>query len=421
MSTARALVVLVSLSLVGAGVLALASLAPAAIRQREEPPNATDPDNGPRFTDAQVERHGRYRLPGYLAIALFTGLELAMLIVLAKGPFRRLIDAAESWPGGWVTAAIVGAVAITLVGALLTLPMGFVRGYVIEHAWGLSTQDVGGWLSDRAKGLLVGAITSAIAALAFFGIVRLAPKTWWLWGWAAFSILTLVITFAWPILIAPLFNRFTPIEDAALERRVRDLAAEAGVEIDTVLVADASRRSTAENAYVAGVGSSKRMVLYDTLIAAGDEDETALVVAHELGHEKGDHVWKNVAIASAGLFIGFAVLGWLASRAGFWAWAGAEGPGDIRAMPLLLIFATVAGLLTLPLQSAVSRSFEREADRVAVELTQDPDTAVRVFRRLAFSNLADLRPPRIAVWTLYTHPPVADRIRAALAFRAPAP
>ncbi len=155
------------------------------------------------------------------------------------------------------------------------------------------------------------------------------------------------------------------------------------------------------------------MVLYDTLVAAGDEDETAYVVAHELGHEVHGHIWKSTAVTSAGLLVGLALLAWLATRPGVWAWAGASGIGDVRALPVLMLFAGIAGLVALPLQSGISRHFERQADTVAIELTSDPDTATEVFRRLAFSNLADLRPPKLAEWVLFSHPSIPDRIRAA--------
>jgi STE24 endopeptidase len=421
MSITRAAAVLICLSVGCAVVLAVVSRAPGSIRRAEVGQDATDPDRGASFTSAEVDRHGRYQMPGYLAFALFTALEIVMLLVIARGPFDKAIARAESLPGGWVTAAAAGAVIVTVLGAVLTLPLGYVRGFAMEHAWGLSTQDVGGWLGDRAKSLLVGSVTSVIGALAFFGIVRLAPRLWWLWGWIAFTLLTVLITFAWPLVIAPLFNTFTPLDDPALDRRVRDLAVAADVDIETVLVADASRRTTAENAYVAGLGGSKRMVLYDTLIAGGSEDETGLVVAHELGHEVENHVIKNVIVASAGLLVGFALLAWLAGRSSFWAWAGASGISDVRAMPLLLLFVAVVGLLSLPVQSGISRAFERRADEIAVELTGDPGTAVQAFRRLAYSNIADLRPPRVAVWALYSHPPIPDRIRSVLATESISP
>jgi STE24 endopeptidase len=283
----------------------------------------------------------------------------------------------------------------------------------MEHAWGLSTQSAAAWFVDQARSLGVGLVMGLVPAIAFFGLVHLFPRTWWVWGWAVFSVLTILFAFLWPILIAPLFNTFTPLEEGPLRGRVVELAAEAGVALDDVLVADASKRTTAENAYVAGLGSSKRMVLYDTLLEGGDADETAYVAAHELGHDAHDHIWKFVALTSAALLVGFGALWWL-SRTSVWEWSQASGIGDARALPLLALFSLVAGFLFLPVQNLVSRSFERSADRVAIELTEDPVTAVKVYRRLAFSNLADLRPPRIAVWTLFSHPPIPERIENVL-------
>ena len=124
---------------------------------------------------------------------------------------------------------------------------------------------------------------------------------------------------------------------------------------------------------------------------------------------------KNVALASLALLGSFALLGWLAGGAWPWSWSGAEGVGDLKALPLLAGFALLVGFVLLPLENYVSRSFERQADETALELTDDPDTAVRTFRRLAFANIADLDPPQIAVWTLYTHPPITDRIELFLA------
>jgi STE24 endopeptidase len=260
-------------------------------------------------------------------------------------------------------------------------------------------------------------VTSAIAALVFFAVVRWQPRTWWVLGWGAFTALTAIMFFLWPVVIAPLFNRFTPLEAGPLNDRARALAEEAGVPVDEVLVADASRRTTAENAYVAGLGRTKRLVLYDTLLKSDREDQTLFVVAHELGHQAKNHVLKNLAIASAGLFAAFAFLGWLGGRAAFWDWSGASGPGDLRAIPLLVLLSIGLTLVATPVESALSRRDEAEADRVAIRLTDDPGAAVSAFRRLALANLADLDPPGIAVAAFYSHPPIPDRIDAVLATR----
>ena len=337
------------------------------------------------------------------------------MLLLAAGPFRALVDRTGSLPGGWWSRAALLGVALGIILTVVALPLAFVRGHVIEHAWGLSTQSGLAWAGDQARGVLIGVVVSAVSTVAFFGVLHAAPRLWWLWGWAVFTALTIFMTFVWPIVVAPLFNNFTPLEDGPLKTRVRALSSEAGVQVGDVLIADASKRSTAENAYVAGLGGTRRLVLYDTLLEGGDDDETAFVVAHELGHTTNDHIIKGLVLAAVGLFLGFAALKLLAGFQGWWNLAGAQGIGDLRSIPLLVLFATLATLFTLPVQSSVSRHFERQADEMAIHLTGDPETATRVFRRLAFSNLADLRPPRAAVWLLFSHPPVAERIRSTTA------
>ena len=413
-TTARALLLLAAIAVVAAFLVAFVARAPASVREADLGPEATDAELGSSFTDEQVARHGAYQGPGYLSIALSLLVQVAALVLLARIVVPRFYVRIADLPGGWLVKAVLVTVVVVAVMTVVALPVTYVRGFQMGHAWGLSTQSTGGWISDQLRGLLVTTVTSTVAAVAFLALVRAAPRSWWLWGWVVFSVLTIALAFLWPLVIAPLFNKFTPLEDGALRGRVVRLAEEAGVTLDDVLVADASRRTTAENAYVAGIGASKRMVVYDTLLTGGTEDETAYVVAHELGHEVHKHIWKFVALGSVSLLVGFAVLGWLAGRGSVWSWAGADGIGDVRVVPLLALFTIVGGVLFLPVQNAVSRSFERDADRAAITLTEDPDTAVSVYRRLAFRNLADLRPPRVAVWTLFSHPPIPERIENVL-------
>jgi STE24 endopeptidase len=415
MTWPKLLVIVGLASLLSAGVLALVSRAPASIRNDKPGPEATSPELGARFTDEQIARHGAYRGPGYLAFAFRAVLPILLLVLLARGPFRNLVDPISDWRGGWVTKALFLGALLAVLTTLATLPVSFVSGHVVQRAWELSTQSVGGWAVDQLKGLAIGAVVAAASAVAFIGVVRWQPRTWWLWGWLTFTALTALLVFLYPVVIAPWFNKFTPLEDRPLRNRIVTLGREAGVDIGRVEVADASKRTTAENAYVAGIGSSKRLVLYDTLLEAGGEDETLFVVAHELGHKKENHVLKGVAVSSVGLLVGFGVLYLLSKNDGIWSWAGAEGVGDLRALPLLLLYLVVAGLVLLPVESTLSRRNEETADRIALELTEDPNTAVATFRRLAFANLADLRPPRIAVWALFGHPPIPDRIGSAIA------
>lgn len=412
MSWLRFVIVMGGLSLAAASVLALYSTTPASVREAVPSDRATDPGLGATFTEDQIERHAAFRAPSYVAFALGSVLPLVALVLLARGPFRELVARVTGLPGGWPVHAIVVALALAGILALVTLPIGFVRGYAMQHAWGLSTQDLTGWLIDQAKGLAVGGVIIAVAVLAFYGVVRAAPHSWWVWGWAAFTLLTASLAFLYPVAIAPLFNRFAPLEDEALVQRIKDHGNELGVSIDEVLVADASRRTTAENAYVAGLGATKQVVIYDNLLESGTDDETLFVVAHEMGHRAENHVLKGVVLSSAGLLAGFGVLYLLAQRSSIWSWAGASGVADLKGLPLLLLFLSLATLVLMPLENTVSRRFEAHADRIAIELTGDPDTAVATFRRLAFKNIADLDPPRPLVWALFTHPSIPDRLRS---------
>ena len=411
MSFARAILIALSVSLVFAGVVAFVSRAPAELRA----PQADVEPASDGFTDAQVARHGAYRGPLYLAFFLSLAVQVVALLLLRGEPIAQLVRSVQGLPGGWSvrTAAVAAVLAASL--ALIALPIGFVRGYAIQKAWHLSNQDAPAWLLDQAKGLGLSLVFAAVAALAFFAVVRWQPRWWWVWGAGAFTALTAILVFLFPVAIAPLFNRFTPLDDPALTSRIEALADAAGVEVDEVLVADASKRSNAENAYVAGLGATKQVVLYDTLLAAGDEEETLFVVAHELGHEAEGHVLKNVGVSAVGIVAGFALLAWLVTGGPLLRWAGAGSLSDLRVLPVLLLFTVVAGLVTQPVANAISRSFEARADAIAFELVDDPAPAVGAFRRLAISNIADLRPPAPAVWMFFGHPPMADRIASARA------
>ncbi len=415
MSVSRAVSIILLVSCAGALIVALSSRAPADIRLADPGRAASDPSLGDDFTDEQIERHGIYRRASYVGFLVAFLLEIVTLLILARGPLARLVEVTSGWRGGAMVQAAVIGIAIAVLTTLAALPLSFVRGYVINKAWGLSTQNVAGWGVDLAKGLGIGAVLAAAATVAFFAVVRWQPRTWWVWGWLTFTILTTILVWLYPVLVAPLFNKFTQLDDAQLTERIKNIAVEAQVEVDEVLVADASRRTTSENAYVAGFGGTKQVVLYDTLLEAGGADETVFVVAHELGHQRENHVLKGILVSSLGLLVGFGALKLLSGRQAIWSWAGATGIQDLRAIPLLLLFSVVLGVLTLPVQNAISRAFETRADEIAFELTEDPDVAIRSFRRLALSNLADLRPPKLAVLWLFSHPPIGERIESALA------
>ena len=354
----------------------------------------------------------RWGLAGY-------GVDLAVLAALAlTGPGRAVVAAAAGLAGGWAPGRVVlVAVAVQAVRAGIGLPFS-VRAFRQDARAGLATQRLGGFLRDWAKARAVGLVLVALPVTALVLGARWRPPGWPLVAAVAAVLLVLALAVAGPVLIEPLFNRFRPLEPGPLRARLLKLAATMGVPVRDVLVADASRRTTRVNAYVSGLGRTRRVVVYDTLLAGaggstGAADEVALVAAHELAHVRHrDVLWGTVgsaALAAVSVLAAVALFDLEAVRRGF----AVSGLGDPLAVPGLLLLAALGGLLAAPVASAISRWAEARADWVALEVTRDPVTAVAVERRLALENRADLRPNRLLVAMFASHPVTMARIAQA--------
>jgi STE24 endopeptidase len=360
------------------------------------------------FTEDQIETARAYQSPRYVAYSLALALGLAVLIVLAFTPLGdRLLSPLRGLP--WPVAAAGAAVLVVLTRAVLRLPIAFWRGHVHERAWGFSTQSAAAWVLDWAKALGISIVLTGLVYVAFVGLVRTAPRAWpWIAG-AGAAVLVVVLSFLSPIVIEPIFNRFSPVDDPSLVRELRSLADRAEVPIKEVLVADASRRTTKENAYVSGFGRSRRLVLHDTLLRR-DRDEVILVAAHELGHRKHRHVELGTLLGAAGAALTVLVL-WLTMRSGMAVVAArATGLADPRLFPFLLLVVSVLTVATQPASNWVSRRFETEADRFALQITGDRETYVDTERGLALRNRSDLDPNPLVYRLLFTHPAPAERI-----------
>ena len=343
------------------------------------------------FGREQVEKAQRYHRPGYVAWAANAAIGLGVLALLvALGPDF------DEWPR-WPAAAAITALAIVLPWAA-RMPLGYAAGYRRERRWGFSTQSPQAWLGDRLKALVVALVLTVPLLVGLVGLARWLPDWWPLVAAAAAAVVVLLLAFVAPVVIEPVFNRFRPLEDEALSSQLGELADRAGVPVRDVLVADASRRTTKVNAYVSGVGKTRRVVLFDTLLEKSSPAEMKLVVAHELGHRKSRHVLHGTILAMAG-----AALAVLA----VWAIVGAPQPDDI---PEVFVIGALLELVALPLGAALSRRWEREADRFALDLTGDAAVFEETFRALALDNLSDLDPPRAVYYALCSHPTVPERI-----------
>jgi STE24 endopeptidase len=348
------------------------------------------------------------------------GTDLLVLAALAlTGPGRAVVAAAAGLAGGWAPGRVVLAiVAVQAVRAAAGLPFSL-RAFGQDRRAGLATQRLGGFLGDWAKARAVGLVLVVLPLGALVLGARWQPPGWPLVAAAAAVLLVLALTVVGPVLIEPLFNRFRPLDPGPLRAQLLELATAMEVPVRDVLVSDASRRTTRVNAYVSGLGRTRRVVVYDTLLAgtsadpAGAADEVALVAAHELAHVRHrDVLWGTVgsaALAAVSVLAVVALLDLEAVRRLF----AVTGLGDPLVAPGLLLLGMLGGLLAAPVASAISRWAEARADWVALEVTRDPATAVAVERRLALENRADLRPNRLLLAMFASHPPTMARIAQA--------
>jgi STE24 endopeptidase len=369
----------------------------------------------PPFTAEEVERARAYHRPLYLVWPIRLAADLAVLAALAfSGLGAALLDPLDGllW---WVETLAVTAVAVTLT-TLVTLPFGLWAGFLRERRFGFATQSAAGWVVDRLKGLVVGLVLGGAAMFGLVGLARAFPRGWPVAGACAGAALVVVLGFVAPIVLEPLFNRFGPLEDDELVRSLRQLATDAGLPVEHVLVADASRRTTKQNAYVSGLGRTRRLVLFDTLVARTEPRQIRVILAHELGHRRARHIVKGVVLGIAGIVV-FVVLLWALLRSPALLDAlDVTGAADPRLVPFVLLLGGVPQLVGAPLGSALSRRWEREADRISLDLTHDPAAFEAMMRSLALANLADLDPPRLAYIGLFSHPTPPERIAAARAY-----
>jgi STE24 endopeptidase len=358
------------------------------------------------FSADEIERGRSFARP-QRRLALAAGaVEMAALSLVARrppGPVGR----------GWSQPVLGGAAVGALLSVGLSAPALPLRAVSRRRAIsaGLDTQSWRGWAGDLVKAGAIGAALSAAGGAAAVAATRRYPRGWWApaaAGSVGFG--TLLAALA-PVLLDPLFNDFTPLPEGDTRADVLELAATAGVKVGQVYSVDASRRTTAANAYVAGLGPTKRVVLFDTLLDRYNRDEIRLVVAHELAHVRHRDVPRMVAYAAA-------IAPALALAVQRLSWALSPERGTPATLPVLALAAVlISGPIGL-VGNQLSRAIERRADQFALELAGAPEAFVSFERTIALQNLADLEPPRWVSRLLATHPPTAERIGAAVAFSA---
>ncbi|MDF5758476.1 M48 family metallopeptidase [Spongiactinospora sp. TRM90649] len=372
----------------------------------DAPPVTPDPARD--FTAAEIARSRAFdaaiSVPSYVSLAL----GLAFAIVLVATPFGARV--VRRLPGPWWVQAVLGIVALTVIVELLRWPLGmWYETYLVDY--GLSTQSWASWSIDRLKNIGVGTLLTAVMVVAVIALARRFAR-WWIPAAVGAFTLTLAASFVYPIVVEPLFNDFQPMRAGQLRDDLLAMAARDGVPVEDVLVADASRRTTALNAYVSGFGATRRIVVYDTLLRA-PANEIELIVAHELGHAKNDDVLSGTLIGGLGAAFGAVLLFLITSAGPLTRRTGVRSVADPAAAGLLMGLMSLATFLSGPAQNVVSRHIEARADVHALDLTRDPATFVAMQKRLAVTNISDLSPDPLEYVLYSSHPTAPQRIASA--------
>jgi STE24 endopeptidase len=361
----------------------------------------------------------RYNRLKRLASVCSLAWSIALLAALALTPLSaRLRDASAAIvsSGGTSPATlIVYVLLLTLIMEIAGAPASVYSGFVLEQRYGLSNQQFGGWLLDEAKGLGVGLLLGEAAASLLYAIMRWSPVWWWAVAGAAFALIIIVLANLAPVVLLPLFYTVKPLERETLRARLLALADRVGTRVVGAYEWGLAEKTKKANAALAGLGGTRRILVSDTMLAEYSEEEIEVVLAHEMAHHVHGDIWKGIVFESALVFAGF----FAASRVLAWAVAplGLLGPADPAGLPVLLLAAGAISLVMVPLAHALSRAYERSADRFALEQTRNPAAFVSAMKRLAAQNLAEEQPSKIVEWLFYSHPPIAERVAAAREFR----
>jgi STE24 endopeptidase len=391
-------------------------LAPASRAQQPPAPaqaSAAPPASAPVPVPPPSEKAMRFYRSGNVlwAVATIWGL-LVPALLLFTGLSARMRDAARAVGRNWFLTVAIYGILFTLAMAVLSLPLDYYADFVRPHAYGLSDQTAAKWWGDQAKGLIIGCVAIALFLWIPYLLLRKSPRRWWLYsGLTAFPLLLLLL-FITPIWIDPLFNKFGPMKNKALESQILALADRAGIEGGRVYEVEKSVDTKTVNAYVNGLGGSKRIVLWDTILAKLSPPEVLFVMGHEMGHYVLDHTWQllllGTAVALFGAWVIHLTAGELIAR--YQARFGFTELADVASLPLMALLFSIVSLVLSPAILAFGRHVEHEADRFGLEITRDNHDCATAFVKLQQENLSNPRPGLLYKLWRADHPPLGERI-----------
>lgn len=314
--------------------------------------------------------------------------------------------------GSIIFVFLIYVVSFLILLALLGLPLNFYSGYIHEHKWNFSNHTIKSWLWEQVKAFLVGLILMTLLLGLLFWIMALSPRSWWLIAGLAFAFVSVVLATIFPVVILPIFNKYTPIQNKELADPLEKILSEGGLKSSGFFKEDMSRQTKKENAFLAGLGKTRRVVLGDNLMESMSIPEIESIIAHEVGHYKHRHIWKNLVIGTVQGLVVFFILNW-AMRILFSQFLSST-TWNLTLFPIFaILMGGISSFLFGPLSNALSRYFERQADRYALKTIQDREAFMTAMAGLADRNLSNAYPEWWVKLLYYSHPPVGERLKMA--------
>jgi STE24 endopeptidase len=332
------------------------------------------------------------------------------LVILLSGFLPWLVRTINQWKYGPIVSGLIFFAVLSIFTNLLRIPFNLYETFVIEERYGFNVMNFKMWISDLLKSLLLATILGGLLLGLLLFLVIHAGDAWWVWAWMLVGGVELLLLWLFPVVILPMFNKFNPIENKELEEHIRTLMGKVGLRAKGIFKMDASKRSKHTNAFFVGIGRTKRIVLFDTLLASHTEEEILSVLAHEAGHWKKRHVLRMLIPLEVLSFVSFYAVAKFLNWPFLYQTFGFQESMVYVGLFLIGTFISLLGYFAQPLESAVSRRFEREADDFALGLMETAEPMRLALKRLAVDNLANLSPHPLYAWFYYSHPPLIERI-----------
>ncbi len=332
------------------------------------------------------------------------------LAILLSGVLAGLVRTIRLWEYGPIVSGLIFFAALSIFANLLRIPFSLYETFVIEERYGFNVMSIKVWISDLLKSLLLAALLGGLLLSLLLILVVHGGVAWWIWAWMLVGGFELLMLWLFPVVVLPLFNKFDPIENKELEERIRTLIGKVGLRAKGIFKMDASKRSKHTNAFFAGLGRTKRIVLFDTLLGSHTEEEILSVLAHEAGHWKKRHILRMLVPLEILSLVSFYVVAKFLNWPLLYQTFGFQEPIVYVGLFLIAALVSLIGFFAEPLESAISRKFEREADDFALRLMETAEPMRSALKRLAADNLANLGPHPLYAWFYYSHPPLVERI-----------